>query len=65
MIKNNSVKYEKRIVAFIDILGFKQIIKESEKNKSKIDLIYSVLNFLKTWEKSDKWNLDLIEIEED
>lgn len=61
----NEVKYEERLVAFIDILGFKEIVKQSEKDPSKITLIYSVLNYLKNWEIPEKWNLKFIEIEED
>ena len=64
-MKNQEVKYEERIVAFIDILGFKEIIKQSEKDSSKVELIYSVLEFLKNWETSEKWDLKLVEIEED
>lgn len=61
----SNLKYEQRIVAFIDILGFKEIIKQSEKDTSKIELLYSVLDFLKGWETSDKWDLKFAEIEED
>lgn len=59
------LKYENRLVAFIDILGFKEIIKESEINFSKLKLIYETLLFLKNKEKPEEWNLQLIEIEED
>lgn len=59
------IKYEQRIVAFIDILGFKEIIKQSERDTTKIELLYSVLNFLKDWETSDNWDLKFVEIEED
>lgn len=59
------IKYEKRLVAFIDILGFKEIIKTSEFNSSKLKLIYQTLLFLKNKEKPEEWNLQLIEIEED
>ncbi len=62
---NKEVKYENRLVAFIDILGFSEIVKESKYNTDKINLIYSVLNYLKDWETSENWNLKLIEIEED
>ncbi len=65
MPKLKKVSYEKRIVAFIDILGFKEIVKESESDPSKIDLLYSALHFLKVWETSDRWDLKLVEIEED
>ncbi len=59
------IKYEQRIVAFIDILGFKEIVKQSERDSSKIELLYSVLDYLKDWEKSHKWDLKFVEIEED
>src|SRR5690625_4293977 len=62
---NKEVKYENRLVAFIDILGFSEIVKESKDNTDKINLIYSVLNYLKDWETSKNWDLKLIEIEED
>jgi hypothetical protein len=60
-----NLKYEERLVAFIDILGFKEIVKQSEKDSSKIELIYSVLSYLKNWEVPEKWNLKFVEIEED
>lgn len=59
-----NLNYERRIVAFIDILGFREIVKQSEKDTTKIQLLYSVLEFLKDWETSEKWNLKFIEIEE-
>lgn len=59
------LKYEKRLVAFIDILGFKEIIRTSEFNSSKLKLIYETLLFLKTKEKPEEWGLQLVEIEED
>lgn len=61
----DQIKYERRIVAFIDILGFKEIVKQSEQDTTKIELLYSVLDFLKGWETSDKWDLKFVEIEED
>ncbi len=61
---NTSLTYERRIIAFIDILGFKEIVKQSETDTSKIELIYSVLEYLKDWEKTEKWDLKFIEIEE-
>ena len=61
----DEIKYERRIVAFIDILGFKEIVKQSEQDTTKIELLYSVLDFLKDWETSDKWDLKFVEIEED
>ncbi|MFM2018777.1 MAG: hypothetical protein RL007_2433 [Bacteroidota bacterium] len=59
------INYENRIVAFVDILGFKEIIKKSERNLKKLQLLYQTLEFLKKRENSYKWNLQLIEIEED
>lgn len=64
-MKDSEIKYEKRLVAFIDILGFKEIVKQSENDISKIKLINSVLNYLKNWESQEKWDLRLVEIEED
>jgi len=64
-MKEQDIKYEERLVAFIDILGFKEIVKQSEKEPSKAELIYSVLNYLKNWKVSEKWDLKLVEIEED
>lgn len=57
------MKYEHRLIAFIDILGFKDIVKQSEINTSKIELIYSVLEYLKDWENTEKWDLKFVEIE--
>lgn len=59
------IEYETRIVAFLDILGFKNIIENSEFDRSKIDTIYKALQFLKDRENSETWNLQFIEIEED
>jgi hypothetical protein len=64
-LTTEELKYERRIVAFIDILGFKEIVKQSEHDTTKIELLYSVLDFLKGWETSDKWDLKFVEIEED
>lgn len=63
MIKKK-LKYERRLIAFIDILGFKEIVKQSESDTSKIELIYSVLEYLKDWENTEKWDLKFVEIEE-
>lgn len=65
MLKPDTVEYENRVIAFIDILGFKEIIKESEQDTSKIELVYSILEYLKALKTSDKWTLQLLEIEED
>lgn len=59
------LKYETRVIAFIDILGFKEIIKQSDKDSSNIELIYSVLDYFKKLEIADNWDLRLVEIEED
>lgn len=64
-MKDSEIKYEKRLVAFIDILGFKEIVKQSETDIAKIELIYSALDYLKNWEAQEKWDLRLVEIEED
>lgn len=65
LLKTRSLSYDQRIVAFIDILGFKEIVRQSEQDNSKIETIYSVLEYLKDWEKPKKWDLKLVEIEED
>lgn len=62
---NSTLTYERRLIAFIDILGFKDIVKQSETESTKIDLIYSVLKYLKDWEKTENWDLKFLEIEED
>lgn len=60
-----TLTYEHRLIAFIDILGFKDIVKQSETDSSKIELIYSVLKYLKDWENTEKWDLKFLEIEDD
>lgn len=62
---NENLKYEKRIIAFIDILGFRELIKDSEKNPATLEKIYEVITYFKNWEKPESWNLKTIEIEED
>jgi hypothetical protein len=59
--------YQLRIVAFIDILGFSELIKDSENNQSKLDQIQNVLRYLKKWESNGikDWDINFIEIEED
>lgn len=59
------MEYEYRVVAFIDILGFKEMIKVTEFEKSRLKLLYDTLLFLKGKEKASEWNLQYIEIEED
>ncbi len=63
-MSNKLLKYENRLIAFIDILGFKDIIKQSDIDPSKIELIYSVLEYLKDWEKPENWELKFVAIEE-
>lgn len=65
MLKSEAIEYENRVIAFIDILGFKEIIKQSEQDTSKIELVHSILEYLKALETTDKWTLQLLEIEED
>jgi hypothetical protein len=62
---NENLKYEKRIIAFIDILGFRELIKDSEKNPGTLEKIHEIINYFKNWEKPESWNLKTIEIEED
>lgn len=65
MDSNIEIKYQTGIVAFIDILGFKEIVKKSERSPRLLKTIYQSLGFLKKRELPDKWNLQLVEIEED
>ena len=58
-------EYQERLVAFIDILGFSDIVRKSERSPGSINLIYESLKFLKGREISTNWDLQLIEIEED
>jgi hypothetical protein len=57
--------YQQRLVAFIDILGFRQLVRDSNSDDGKVLLLQDVLKYLKTWEGSEKWGVRLIEIEED
>jgi hypothetical protein len=61
----SDICYENHIVAFVDILGFKEIIKQSERSLKKMQLIFQTLEFLKKRESPNKWTLQLIEIEDD
>jgi len=60
----NNIDYSKRIIAFVDILGFKEIIRESDKDTSKITTIYEVLDYLKKLGDSNNWTTDLLSVEE-
>ena len=63
---NNTFNYENRIVAFIDILGFKEIVERSARDNSVLSKLYSALNTFKSKENiQEEWGLDLMEIEED
>lgn len=64
-MNNKTLNYELRIIAFIDILGFKEIVKQSETDTTKIELLFSILEYLKDWETSNRWDLKYLEIEED
>lgn len=59
------ISYKTGIIAFLDILGFKEIVKKSERSPRLLNTIYQSLGFLKKRELPDKWNLQLVEIEED
>lgn len=65
MLNTETVKYEQRVIAFIDILGFKEIIRQSEQDTGKIELLHSVLEHLKTMETAETWTMQLLEVEED
>lgn len=60
-------KYETRIVAFIDILGFKDIIRKSETDPGAIRSIQSILQYLKAWETNglNEWNTRFMQVEDD
>lgn len=64
-MKQSIINYETRITAFIDILGFKEMIKKSDENSDNIQLIIEILEFLKTWESPEKWDLRFIKAESD
>ncbi|MBI3479721.1 MAG: hypothetical protein HY016_05100 [Nitrosomonadales bacterium] len=59
-----SLTFTEHIVAFIDILGFKEIVSRSEKDDKQLQQILECLEFIKGHEVSDKWGLQYIEIEE-
>lgn len=59
------MQYENRLVAFLDILGFSEIVKASENDEAQLQLLKEILQYLKTWEAPEKWDLKLVEIEED
>lgn len=57
-------EYSNRIVAFIDILGFKSMVYKSENNIDIKNVIKKSLKYFKKWESSTRWGLKNIEIEE-
>lgn len=59
------MNYENHIVAFIDILGFKEMVFQSSKNIEKQKIIYEALKYLKKLEKDYKWVQKFVEVEED
>ena len=58
------MEYENRLVAFIDILGFKEIIKNSEQDFDSVKFIFEILEYLKTFERGNSWDIGFLEIEE-
>jgi len=64
-MESKKVKYQERIVAFVDILGFSSLVGRSEVDSSIIEKIDNTLKFLKKLENPIGWNLDTIAIEED
>ena len=58
------MEYKNHIVAFIDIFGFKNLIKETTSNKRIRNEIYSALELIKSKEDPDFWNDSLVAIEE-
>lgn len=59
--------YENRIVAFIDILGFKDLIKNSENNPEQIQKLLEILKYIKAWDSHgpNKWDIKVVAVEED
>jgi len=56
--------YSERIIAFIDILGFKEVVKSSEKDKHTLSVILDAISYLKKFETPSNWGIQTIEIEE-
>lgn len=61
----NDVSYERRLVAFIDILGFKAMVKATENNPTEFNKLYNAISEIKSWESYDSSHNYLYEIEED
>ncbi len=64
MESKSNIEFENRLIAFIDILGFKEIIKKANKDPEQVSWIYDVMEFIKTLEKPEGWQTDFVEIEE-
>jgi len=60
-------KYETRITAFIDILGFKDLINKSINDTKQVNTIIDILRYIKAWDNSgpNKWGIKQIIVEED
>ena len=58
------MEYENRIIAFIDILGFKDIIAKSENDSNKLKVILDSLDVFKAKEDPKAWGLSYVGIEE-
>ena len=54
--QNNSFKYQERIVAFIDIMGFEKIIQNTEKSEERLNEICVAINYINTYFKDIKDN---------
>lgn len=59
------MKYNTCIVAFIDILGFKEMVFKSGKDEDKHQMISKALGYLKNLEKNHDWVKKFIAVEED
>jgi hypothetical protein len=57
--------YKECIVAFIDILGFKELVNQSINNEEIYKKIYETLSKFKKLENHCSWQKDIIEVEED
>lgn len=59
-MRNNQTKYENRLVAFIDILGFSKLIAKSETEADRVPWMINILNAIKSNEGiKDKFSEDL------
>lgn len=51
------VRYEDRIVAYIDILGFSELITETDNDDGKLKRVFTTLEMLNTQEELDQFNV--------